>query len=51
LPLTLNKEHTLLVFESIVLRGICGHNGDEVAGEWRKLHIEELHDIRMVKAR
>jgi hypothetical protein len=33
------------VFENRVLRGICGHKRDEVTGEWRKLHIEELNDL------
>jgi hypothetical protein len=29
----------------IVLRGIFGPKRDEVTGEWRKLHNEELHDL------
>jgi hypothetical protein len=33
------------VFENRVVRGICGRNGDEVTGEWRKLHSEELHNL------
>ena len=28
-----------------VLRKICGHKWDEVKGEWRKLHNEELNDL------
>jgi hypothetical protein len=32
------------VFENRVLRRILGSNGDEVMGEWRKLHNEELHN-------
>jgi hypothetical protein len=28
-----------------VLRGIFGPKRDEVTGEWRKLHNEELHDL------
>jgi hypothetical protein len=28
-----------------VLRRIFGRKGDEVTGEWRKLHNEELHDL------
>jgi hypothetical protein len=28
-----------------VLRRIFGRKRDEVTGEWRKLHIEELHDL------
>jgi hypothetical protein len=32
----------LRVFENGVLRGIFGSKRDEVTGEWRKLHNEEL---------
>jgi hypothetical protein len=46
------------VFENRVLRRIFGPKRDEVTGEWRKLHNEELHDlyslssiIRIMKAR
>jgi hypothetical protein len=47
------------VFENRVLRRICGPNKrDEVTGDWRKLHYEELHNlysspdiIRQVKSR
>jgi len=28
-----------------VLKGIFGAKRDEVAGEWRKLHNEELNDL------
>jgi hypothetical protein len=28
-----------------VLRKIFGSKRDEVTGEWRKRHIEELHDL------
>jgi hypothetical protein len=31
------------VFENRVLRRIIGPKRDEVTGEWRKLHYEELH--------
>jgi hypothetical protein len=31
------------VFENRVLRRILGPKRDEVTGEWRKLHNEELH--------
>jgi hypothetical protein len=31
------------VFENRVVRRIIGTNRDEVTGEWRKLHNEELH--------
>jgi hypothetical protein len=46
------------VFENRVLRRIFGPKRDEVTGEWRKLHNEELHSlysspdiIRQVKSR
>jgi hypothetical protein len=44
---TLREEHTsrLRVFENVVLRKIFGPKSDEVTGEWRKLHNEELHDL------
>jgi hypothetical protein len=32
------------VSENRVLRRIFGPKRDEVMGEWRKLHNEELHD-------
>jgi len=35
----------LRVFEIRVLRRIFGPKGDEVTGEWRKLHNEELNDL------
>jgi hypothetical protein len=41
--LTLREEHRLRVFENTVLRRIFGPKRDEVTGEWRKLHSEELH--------
>jgi hypothetical protein len=46
------------VFENSVLRRIFGLKRDEVTGEWRKLHNEELRDlysspitIRIMKSR
>jgi hypothetical protein len=33
------------VFDRRVLRRIFGPKRDEVTGEWRKLHNEELHDL------
>jgi hypothetical protein len=33
------------VFENRVLRRIFGPRRDEVMGEWRKLHNEELHNL------
>jgi len=35
----------LRVFESMVLRRIFGPRRDEVTGEWRRLHNEELNDL------
>jgi hypothetical protein len=43
--LTLREEHRLKVFENRVLRKIFGPKRDEVTGEWRKLHSEELHNL------
>jgi hypothetical protein len=43
--LTLNEEHRLRVFENRVLRRIFGSKRDEVTGEWRRLHNEELNDL------
>jgi hypothetical protein len=39
------EEHRLRVFENRVLRRIFGPKRDEVTGEWRKLHNEELNDL------
>ena len=33
------------MFENMVLRRIFGPRSDEVKGEWRKLHNEELNDL------
>jgi hypothetical protein len=33
------------VFENRVLRRIFGPKRDEVKGDWRKLHNEELHNL------
>ena len=45
-------------FENMVLRRIFGPKKDEVTGEWRKLHNEELNDlycspntVRVIKTR
>ena len=35
----------LRVFENRVLRRVFGPRWDEVTGEWRKLHNEELNDL------
>jgi len=41
----LREERRLRVFENRVLRRILGPKRDEVTGEWRKLHNEELNDL------
>jgi hypothetical protein len=41
----LREERRLRVFENRVLRRIFWPKRDEVTGEWRKLHNEELHDL------
>ena len=33
------------MFENMVLRRIFGPRGEEVIGEWRRLHNEELNDL------
>ena len=56
--LTLREERRLRGFENRVLRKVFGPKRDEVTGEWRKLHNEELNDlyslpniVRVVKSR
>jgi hypothetical protein len=56
--LILRKEHRLRVFENRVLRRMFGPKRNEVTGEWRKLHNEELRGlysspsiIRIIKSR
>jgi hypothetical protein len=39
------EERRLRVFESRVLREMFGPRRDELTGEWRKLHKEELHGL------
>ena len=41
----LREELRLRVFENRVLRRVFGPERDEVTGEWRKLHNEELSDL------
>jgi hypothetical protein len=41
----LRKKRRLRVFENKVLRRIVGPKRDEVTGEWRKLHNDELNDL------
>jgi len=43
--LTLREESRLRVFENRVLRRVFEPKKDEVTGEWRKLHNEELRDL------
>jgi len=56
--LTLWEERKLRVFENMVLRRIFGPRRDEVMGEWRRLHNDELNDlyyspniVRVIKSR
>jgi hypothetical protein len=56
--LTLREERRLRAFENMVLRRIFGPKRDEVTGEWRKLHSEELNNLhslpnimRVIKSR
>jgi len=56
--LKLREERKLRLFENMVLRRIFGSRRDEVMGEWRRLHNEELNDlysssniVRVIKSR
>jgi len=56
--LTLREERKLRVFENRVLRRIFGSRRDEVTGEWRRWHNEDLNDlysspniVRVIKSR
>jgi len=58
LSLILREELRLRVFENRVLMRILEPKRDEVTGEWRKLHNEELNDlysstniVRVIKSR
>ena len=42
---TLREERKPRMFEKRALRRIFGPKRDEVTGEWRKLHNEELNDL------
>jgi hypothetical protein len=45
LSLTLREEHRFNVFENRVLRRIFVSKRESVAGGWRRLHNEELHNL------
>jgi hypothetical protein len=54
----LREEWRLRVFENKVLGRIFGPRFDEVTGDWRRLHNEELNDlysspniVRVIKSR
>jgi len=54
----LREERKLRVFENMVLRRIFGPRRDEVTGEWKRLHNEELNYlysspniVRVIKSR
>ena len=56
--LKLRGERKLRVFENMVVRRIFGPRWDEVTGEWRRLHNEDLNDfycspniVRVIKSR
>jgi hypothetical protein len=45
LSLTIRELHRLRVLENRVLKKTFGPKRDEVTGEWRKLHNDELHNL------
>ena len=47
--LTLREERKLRLFENMVLRRIFGPRRDEVTGEWRALHNEELNAVLLTQ--
>ena len=56
--MTLQEERRLRVFENKVLRRIFGPRRDEVTGDWRRLHNEEINVlysspniVRVIKSR
>ena len=53
-----NRLFENMVFENMVIGRIYGPRRDEVTGEWRRLHNEELNDlycspniVRVIKSR
>jgi hypothetical protein len=56
--LDIKGEHRLRAFENRLPKRVFGPKREEVMGEWRKLHNENLHDlysspsiIRIIKSR
>jgi len=56
--LTLREERKLRLFQNRVLRRTFGPRRDEITGDWRRLHNEELNDlhsspniVRVIKSR
>jgi len=56
--MTLQEEKKLKMSENMMLRRIFGSRRDEVMGEWRRLHNEELNNlysspniVRVIKSR
>jgi len=45
LSLTMREECRIRVFENRVLSTIFGSKRDEIRGEWRKIHNEELNNL------
>jgi len=43
--LTAREERKLRVFENMVLRRIFGPRRDEITGEWRRVHNEEINGL------
>ena len=43
--LILQEERKVRVFQNMMLKRIFGSMSDEVTGEWRRLHNEELNDL------
>ena len=46
--MTLREERRLRVLENRVLRKIFRPKRNEVTGEWRRLHNEELYDLYLL---